>query len=75
MPSSLVCFLYYLFIYLFIYLFAAFYLQKVAVERLLHRAVADVSDDVRRAAVLALGFVLCAHGEEVGFLAFFLSLL
>jgi 26S proteasome regulatory subunit N2 len=29
-----------------------------AVQRLLHFAVSDVSDDVRRAAVLCLGFVL-----------------
>ncbi|KAL8434369.1 hypothetical protein Efla_007064 [Eimeria flavescens] len=39
--------------------------KKYAVERLLHRAVADVSDDVRRAAVLSLGFVLCGHSEEL----------
>ncbi|KAL8447239.1 hypothetical protein Emag_004396 [Eimeria magna] len=38
---------------------------KTAVERLLHRAVADVNDDVRRAAVLSLGFVLCGHSEEM----------
>ncbi|KAL8270614.1 hypothetical protein Esti_005435 [Eimeria stiedai] len=38
---------------------------KTAVERLLHRAVADVNDDVRRAAVLSLGFVLCGHSEEL----------
>ncbi|KAL8443763.1 hypothetical protein Emed_006585 [Eimeria media] len=39
--------------------------EKTAVERLLHRAVADVNDDVRRAAVLSLGFVLCGHSEEL----------
>ena len=34
-----------------------------AVRQLLHAAVSDVSDDVRRAAVLALGFVLCGSGD------------
>ncbi|KAJ7518282.1 hypothetical protein O6H91_21G062200 [Diphasiastrum complanatum] len=35
-----------------------------AIRRLLHFAVSDVSDDVRRAAVLALGFVLCSEPEQ-----------
>lgn len=36
-----------------------------AIRRLLHFAVSDVSDDVRRTAVLALGFVLCSEPEQV----------
>lgn len=44
-----------------------------AIRRLLHFAVSDVSDDVRRAAVMFLGFVLCSAPEEcpriVGLLA------
>lgn len=44
-----------------------------AVQRLLHFAVSDVSDDVRRAAVLCLGFVLMKAPEQcpkiVGLLA------
>ncbi|XP_078443197.1 26S proteasome non-ATPase regulatory subunit 1 homolog A-like [Wolffia australiana] len=35
-----------------------------AIHQLLHFAVSDVSDDVRRTAVLALGFVLCAEPEQ-----------
>ncbi|XP_024526054.1 26S proteasome non-ATPase regulatory subunit 1 homolog B [Selaginella moellendorffii] len=35
-----------------------------AIRRLLHFAVSDVSDDVRRAAVLALGFVLCSDPTQ-----------
>lgn len=35
-----------------------------AIEKLLHFAVSDASDDVRRAAVLNLGFVLCASPEQ-----------
>ncbi|XP_024382538.1 26S proteasome non-ATPase regulatory subunit 1 homolog A [Physcomitrium patens] len=35
-----------------------------AIRRLLHFAVSDVSDDVRRTAVLALGFVLCSEPEQ-----------
>ena len=35
-----------------------------AVRRLLHSAVSDVSDDVRRAAVLNLGFVLCSVPDQ-----------
>ena len=44
-----------------------------AIRRLLHVAVSDVSDDVRRAAVMSLGFVLCATPAQcprvVGLLA------
>lgn len=40
-----------------------------AIRRLLHFAVSDVSDDVRRTAVLALGFVLCSEPEQVRFAA------
>jgi len=36
-----------------------------AIRRLLHVAVSDVSNDVRRAAVNALGFVLCNSVEQV----------
>ena len=36
-----------------------------AVARLLHAAVSDVSDDVRRAAVMSLGFVLAGTPEQV----------
>ncbi|HLM69704.1 MAG TPA: HEAT repeat domain-containing protein, partial [Longimicrobium sp.] len=35
-----------------------------AIRRLLHFAVSDVSDDVRRTAVLLLGFVLCSEPEQ-----------
>jgi 26S proteasome regulatory subunit N2 len=35
-----------------------------AVQRLLNFAVSDVSDDVRRAAVLCLGFVLMGSPEQ-----------
>lgn len=44
------------------------FLQKDAIRLLLHFAVADVSDDVRRGSVMALGFVLAAQRGEVGFL-------
>jgi 26S proteasome regulatory subunit N2 len=37
-----------------------------AIRHLLHFAVSDVSNDVRRAAVLALGFVLYSEPEQVG---------
>ncbi|PPS10283.1 hypothetical protein GOBAR_AA10365 [Gossypium barbadense] len=37
-----------------------------AIRHLLHFAVSDVSDDVRRTAVLALGFVLYSEPEQVG---------
>ncbi|AFZ81480.1 26S proteasome regulatory subunit, putative [Theileria equi strain WA] len=36
-----------------------------AIKDLLYAAVSDVSDDVRRAAVIAIGFVLCNTPEEV----------
>jgi len=36
-----------------------------AIRRLLHLAVSDVADDVRRAAVTALGFVLCNEPARV----------
>ncbi|CAI5480642.1 unnamed protein product [Closterium sp. Yama58-4] len=36
-----------------------------AIRQLLHFAVSDVSDDVRRAAVLCLGFVLCAEPDQI----------
>lgn len=36
-----------------------------ATQRLLHVAVSDVSDDVRRAAVIGIGFVLCRQPEKV----------
>jgi hypothetical protein len=35
-----------------------------AIQRLLHFAVSDVSDDVRRAAVMNLGFVLMGNPEQ-----------
>lgn len=41
-----------------------------AIRRLLHFAVSDVSDDVRRTAVLALGFVLYSEPEQVCFLQY-----
>ncbi|PFH37778.1 Proteasome/cyclosome repeat-containing protein [Besnoitia besnoiti] len=36
-----------------------------AIRRLLHVSVSDVSDDVRRAAVIALGFVLCGDKQQL----------
>ncbi|ESS31874.1 Proteasome/cyclosome repeat-containing protein, partial [Toxoplasma gondii GAB2-2007-GAL-DOM2] len=36
-----------------------------AIRRLLHVSVSDVSDDVRRAAVIALGFVLCGDRQQL----------
>ena len=36
-----------------------------AIRKLLHVSVSDVSDDVRRAAVIALGFVMCNDPEKV----------
>lgn len=36
-----------------------------AISRLLHVAVSDGSDDVRRAAVMSLGFLLCRNPEQV----------
>lgn len=38
--------------------------NNAAVQKLLHFAVSDVSDDVRRAAVMCLGFVLAADPEQ-----------
>ncbi|CEL95825.1 unnamed protein product [Vitrella brassicaformis CCMP3155] len=39
--------------------------SNTAIRRLLHVSVSDVSDDVRRAAVIALGFILCNVPEQV----------
>lgn len=39
--------------------------NNAALKRLLHVAVSDVSDDVRRAAVLCIGFVLARQPSEV----------
>jgi len=39
--------------------------QNAAIRRLLHISVSDVSDDVRRAAVIALGFVMCNVPEQL----------
>lgn len=38
--------------------------NNFAIQKLLHFAVSDVSDDVRRAAVLCLGFVLMGVPEQ-----------
>ena len=38
--------------------------NNAAIQKLLHFAVSDVSDDVRRAAVMMLGFVLCNNPEQ-----------
>eukprot|EP00899_Mesostigma_viride_P015362 jgi/Mesvir1/23827/Mv10633-RA.2 len=38
--------------------------SNAAIRRLLHFAVSDVNDNVRRAAVLSLGFVLCSQPEQ-----------
>ena len=43
-----------------------------AIRQLLHFAVSDVSDDVRRTAVLALGFVLYSDPEQVSTILSFL---
>ncbi|GMP55651.1 hypothetical protein CsSME_00020409 [Camellia sinensis var. sinensis] len=45
-----------------------------AIRQLLHFAVSDVSNDVRRTAVLALGFVLYSEPEQVGSFSLFLLL-
>ncbi|VTZ70295.1 26S proteasome regulatory subunit RPN2, putative [Plasmodium chabaudi chabaudi] len=39
--------------------------NKHVIKKLLHFSVSDVSDDVRRAAVIALGFVLCNTPAQV----------
>ncbi|ETW39578.1 hypothetical protein PFNF135_05608 [Plasmodium falciparum NF135/5.C10] len=39
--------------------------NKHIIKKLLHFSVSDVSDDVRRAAVIALGFVLCNSPNQV----------
>jgi len=39
--------------------------QSAAIRKLLHVSVSDVSDDVRRAAVIALGFVMCNVPDQV----------
>lgn len=46
-----------------------------AIRQLLHFAVSDVSDDVRRTAVLALGFVLYSEPEQVGAFVFVIMFL
>lgn len=46
-----------------------------AIRQLLHFAVSDVSDDVRRTAVLALGFVLYSDPEQVSSVLFFFVVL
>ena len=38
--------------------------NNAAIQKLLHYAVSDVSDDVRRAAVMCLGFVLIGSPEQ-----------
>merc|ERR1711971_888294 len=39
--------------------------QNAAIRKLLHISVSDVSDDVRRAAVIALGFVMCNCPDQL----------
>merc|ERR1719326_658341 len=39
--------------------------QSAAIRKLLHISVSDVSDDVRRAAVIALGFVMCNVPDQL----------
>merc|ERR1719160_1982371 len=39
--------------------------QNTAIRKLLHISVSDVSDDVRRAAVIALGFVMCNVPDQI----------
>lgn len=38
--------------------------NNAAIQKLLHNTVVDVSDDVKRAAVISLGFVLCGVPEQ-----------
>jgi len=47
--------------------------SNAAIRRLLHVAVSDVNDDVRRAAVMALGFILFKTPEQVPSLVSLLS--
>jgi 26S proteasome regulatory subunit N2 len=39
--------------------------DNAMIKKLLHIAVSDVNDDVRRSAVTALGFVLCRNSEQL----------
>lgn len=39
--------------------------NNTGIRKLLHVSVSDVSDDVRRAAVIALGFVMCDRPEQL----------
>merc|ERR1719428_1743684 len=39
--------------------------QNASIRKLLHISVSDVSDDVRRAAVMALGFVMCNVPDQL----------
>merc|ERR1719379_1592770 len=39
--------------------------HQTSIRRLLHISVSDVSDDVRRAAVMALGFVMCNVPDQL----------
>ena len=39
-------------------------MSNFAIQKLLHYAVSDVSDDVRRAAVTCLGFIMYSHPEQ-----------
>mmetsp|Transcript_3886 Transcript_3886/g.11039 ORF Transcript_3886/g.11039 Transcript_3886/m.11039 type:complete len:757 (-) Transcript_3886:107-2377(-) len=39
--------------------------QNAAIKRLLHISVSDVHDDVRRAAVMSLGFVMCNQPDQL----------
>ena len=45
-----------------------------AIRQLLHFAVSDVNNDVRRTAVLALGFVLYSEPEQVGHFLYYFCL-
>ena len=47
--------------------------NNTAIKRLLHVAVSDVADDVRRAAVMNIGFVLFRQPEQVPKLVSLLS--
>merc|ERR1712151_358875 len=39
--------------------------HSASIRKLLHVSVSDVSDDVRRAAVMALGFVMCNSPDQL----------